>query len=151
QHTSRNGDPQLHVHNAVLNRKLCEDGEWRALDGQAIYRARSSFSANAERVLMERLNAQLGVRWVQRPDGQGFEIEGVTPEQVAEFSSRRVEVTGRLAELVEAYERRHGYEPNARTMYRLAQQATKDTKTAKPKTAEAPTADQELEQWERQT
>jgi hypothetical protein len=100
---------------------------------------------------MELMTARLGVRWIQRTDGQGWEIEGVTPEQITEFSSRRVEVTERLAELVTAYERRHGYPPNARMTFRLAQQATKDTKTAKRKGEEAPTAAQELEQWERQT
>lgn len=151
QHTSRNGDPQLHIHNAVLNRQLCEDGVWRSLDGQAIYRARAAFSAIAERSLMELLTARLGVRWIQRQDGQGFEISGVTTDQVAEFSTRRVEVTGRLEELVQAYERKHGYSPNARTTFGLAQQATKDTKVAKAKGAHVPSADQELEAWERRT
>ncbi len=33
QHDSRDRDPQLHVHQAILNRILCADGEWRALDG----------------------------------------------------------------------------------------------------------------------
>jgi hypothetical protein len=48
QHTSRDNDPQLHVHNAILNRVLREDplasrpGDrraWRTLDGTALYAA----------------------------------------------------------------------------------------------------------------
>jgi TrwC relaxase len=41
QHTSRNGDPQLHVHNTILNCVQRErDGPWRTLDGAALYRER---------------------------------------------------------------------------------------------------------------
>jgi hypothetical protein len=44
QHTSRDGDPQMHVHNAVLNRVLREDPlapgiqrrAWRTLDGAGL-------------------------------------------------------------------------------------------------------------------
>lgn len=151
QHTSRNGDPQLHVHQAVLNRQLCADGKWRSLDGQAIYRARAAASAIAERTLMERLTRELGVRWVPSADGQNFQIDGVSAEQITEFSTRRVEVTTALADLAAAYERKHGYAPNARAMFKLAQQATKDTKTAKPKLNAVPTQDQELADWEART
>jgi hypothetical protein len=60
QHTSRDADPQLHVHNAVLNRVLREDplaaraGDWvawRTLDGAALFAARPAAGAVAERVL----------------------------------------------------------------------------------------------------
>jgi hypothetical protein len=38
QHTSRDGDPQLHIHNLVLNRVMRErDGAYRTLDSQALY------------------------------------------------------------------------------------------------------------------
>jgi hypothetical protein len=49
QHTSRDNDPQLHVHNAILNRVLRQDplasrpGDkqaWRTLDGAALYAAK---------------------------------------------------------------------------------------------------------------
>ena len=151
QHTSRNGDPQLHVHQAVLNRQLCADGAWRSLDGQAVYRARAAASAIAERTMMERLNRTLGLRWVPSADGQNFQVEGVSVEQITEFSTRRAEVTDRVAEMAAAYERKHGYAPNARTMFRLAQDATKDTKTAKPKLAQVPTQAEELAAWEART
>lgn len=151
QHTSRNGDPQLHVHQAVLNRQLCADGKWRSLDGQAVYRARAAASAIAERTMMERLTRELGVRWVPSADGQNFQIDGVSAEQITEFSTRRVEVTSALTDLAAAYERKHGYAPNARAMFKLAQQATKDTKTAKPKLDTVPTQDQELADWEART
>jgi conjugative relaxase-like TrwC/TraI family protein len=149
QHTSRNGDPQMHVHQAVLNRQLCEDGVWRSLDGQAVFRVRAQASAVGERAVMERLTRTLGGEWVARPDGQGWSLAGVDPEQVAEFSTRRREVTGRLSQLIGAYRDKHGREPNARVLFRMAQQANKDTKARKKKLSEAPTKGEEIDGWER--
>ena len=36
QHDSRDHDPQLHIHNAILNRVEGGDGKWRTLDSKAI-------------------------------------------------------------------------------------------------------------------
>ena len=48
QHTSRDGDPQLHVHNLILHKvKRESDGEWRALDSMSLYRHRPAASAIA--------------------------------------------------------------------------------------------------------
>ena len=61
---SRAGDPQIHSHVVVLNMSRTErDGRWRALDGQAIYRARGLGSATYEQVLMTELSRRLGVAW----------------------------------------------------------------------------------------
>ena len=98
QHTSRDNDPQLHVHNAILNRVLREDplasrpGDrraWRTLDGAALYAAKPAAGAIAERTLAEYLADRLGVRTVARPDGNGWEIAGVSEEVRDQFSSRR--------------------------------------------------------------
>lgn len=151
QHTSRNGDPQMHVHQAVLNRQLCEDGVWRSLDGQAVYRVRAQASAVGARVVTERLSRTLAAEWTARPDGQGWSLSGVDLDQAAEFSTRRTEVTGRLSQLVQAYRDKHGAEPNARVLFRLAQQATKDTKARKRKLAQAPSRGEEVQAWERRT
>src|SRR5690606_31752538 len=51
QHTSRTNDPQLHIHNAVLNRVPCADGKWRTLDSRAIHRWRGAAGALAERTM----------------------------------------------------------------------------------------------------
>jgi TrwC relaxase len=65
QHTSRDNDPQLHVHNAIFNRVLREDplasrpGDrraWRTLDGAALYAAKPAAAAIAERTLAEYLS-----------------------------------------------------------------------------------------------
>ncbi len=54
QHSSRAGDPQLHCHDTVLNRvKRERDGQWRTLDGKAIYRERGAAAAQGARKYSE--------------------------------------------------------------------------------------------------
>jgi conjugative relaxase-like TrwC/TraI family protein len=114
QHTSRDNDPQLHVHNAILNRVLREDplaartGDqkaWRTLDGTALYAAKPAAGAIAERALAEYLTEHLGVQTLARPDGNGWEIAGISEELRNQFSSRRQAITPRLQELIGEYER----------------------------------------------
>jgi conjugative relaxase-like TrwC/TraI family protein len=88
-HTSRDGDPQLHVHAAVVNRVRCPDGVWRSLDSQAIASARPAAGAIAERTAEEDLSRRLGPEFRMRPDGIAREIV-VIDEAVRDlFSSRR--------------------------------------------------------------
>jgi conjugative relaxase-like TrwC/TraI family protein len=151
QHTNRDNDPQLHIHQAILNRQLCADGKWRALDGMAIYRARPAAAAHGERVMEEHLTRRLGLQFRSRPDGQGREVVGVSPELIAEFSTRRAAVTRDLEERVAAYVDKHGRQPSPRTLFKLAQDATKDTKNPKVKGAHAPSPAEQLRQWEERT
>ena len=65
QHTSRDGDPQLHVHNLILHKVRREsDGQWRALDSMSLYRHRPAASAIAalvmENALTRRVRRALG-------------------------------------------------------------------------------------------
>ena len=59
QHDSRDRDPQLHVHQAILNRVLCADGAWRALDSRAIHALRGAAAAIGERVMEAHLALSL--------------------------------------------------------------------------------------------
>ena len=48
QHTSRAGDPQLHIHNLVLNKVQTErDGKWRKIDSRHLYRFQGAAAAIA--------------------------------------------------------------------------------------------------------
>ena len=150
QHTNREGDPQLHVHQAVLNRQLCEDGEWRTLDSRAIFRARAAAAAHGERVMEEYLTRRLGLEFRSRPDGQGREVVGVDPALIAEFSSRRAQVTADLEKRIEAYIEAHGRPPSPRVLFKLAQDSAKATKAAKTK-SHAPSPAEQLKAWEERT
>ena len=158
QHTSRDNDPQLHVHNAILNRVLRDDplasrpGDrhaWRTLDGTALYAAKPAAAVIAERTLAEYLSDRLGVETAARPDGNGWEIAGISEELREEFSSRRRAIGPRVQELVEEYERKHGKAPNARAVWSMAQFVTLDSRRAKAHSAPARAA--LLARWEAQS
>nr|ABN48424.1 ORF16 [Amycolatopsis benzoatilytica] len=130
--TSRANEPQLHCHAAVLNRVQTEsDGVIRALDAKGFRPIKEAVSVAYERALEDKLTAELGVRFAQRPDGKAREILGVDPTLCTEASSRRAQVEERSAELIEAYVDRHGREPSAAARKAIAQMATLDTREAK--------------------
>jgi len=131
QHDSRDHDPQLHIHNGVLNRVEGPDGQWRTLDSRSLHRWRAAAAAVGERTTEERLTHALGVLAVTRPDGKSREIVGVDPVAMALISSRRHAVTAKAAELIAAYEAQHGLEANSAVRDRLARQATMATRRAK--------------------
>jgi conjugative relaxase-like TrwC/TraI family protein len=133
QHTSRNGDPQLHVHNTILNCVQRErDGAWRTLDGAGLYRERGAAAAVAALVMEDVLARDLGVEFTERKDGHGRSIRGIPEKLVDAFSTRtRQDIEGRLSELIEAYRLRFGREPDARALYGLRHRATLDTRVRK--------------------
>ena len=132
QHTSRDGDPQLHVHNLILHKVRREsDGQWRALDSMSLYRHRPAASAIAALAMENALTRRLGVQWTPRRDGHGREIADVDQALMDMFSSRRASIgtlTGRLAR---EYEARTGRAPDARALASLRQWANHATRRAK--------------------
>ena len=137
QHDSREHDPQLHIHNAFLNRVQGTDGVWRTADSRALYKFQHAAAAVGERTLEERLTAALGVLLVTREDGKAREVVGIAQEAMELISTRRRQVTAKTAELVEVFEARHGRGPNGLELDRLSQQATLLTRRAKSHTGES--------------
>jgi conjugative relaxase-like TrwC/TraI family protein len=131
QHDSRDHDPQLHIHNAILNRVQGTDGEWRTLDSRALHAVRREVASIAERTTEEHLTRTLGLRFVTRPDGKSREILGVPQTVLDLFSHRRRAITAKTAEPLAAYRRRFEREPTALELDRLQRQATFATRRAK--------------------
>jgi conjugative relaxase-like TrwC/TraI family protein len=148
QHDSREHDPQLHIHNAILNRVQGPDGQWRTLDSKGIHKFRGAAAAVGERTMEEHLARALGVQFATRPDGKAREVVGVAPEVMELFSSRRRAITRRTAELVGAFETKFGRAPNTLELDRLQRQATFATRKAKSHDGE--TVEQRLERWDRE-
>jgi len=87
--TSRAQDPHLHTHVIVANLAHSADGEWRALDGEAIlrtYRLAAGYLYEAN--LRHELVRRLGVTWTEPVKGMA-ELEGVPEDAVRAFSTRR--------------------------------------------------------------
>jgi TrwC relaxase/AAA domain len=132
QHTSRDGDPQLHIHNLILNRVMRErDGAWRTLDSRALYEFRGAAAAIAALVTESALSREFGVGWVRRADGHGREVAGVGRALMAQFSSRRQSITELTAGLAAEFEAQHGYAPDARALGKLRQWANHASRAAK--------------------
>jgi hypothetical protein len=131
QHTSRERDPQLHTHNAVLNRVQCPDGEWRAIDGKSLFGAKAGASAVAGLELRERMTRELGVSWTLRQDGNDFEVAGIEPHEMELLSSRTRTMTAKADALITEFEAHHGRAVNSWERQRLRQQATLATRPAK--------------------
>jgi hypothetical protein len=135
QHTSRAGDPQLHVHNLVLDKVQTErDGAWRKLDSKTLYRWRRAAAGIAAAEMEAALTRDLRVAWVPRADGHGREIAGVSQELMERFSARRREISEQARRVAEQRERETGRRPDAWQMARIQQDVTLRTRQHKPET-----------------
>src|SRR5215211_5216877 len=87
--TSRAQDPHLHTHVIVANMTRTGDGEWRALDGEAIlktYRLAAGYLYETQ--LRHELTRRLGLSWTEPVKGMA-ELEHVPDEVIRAFSTRR--------------------------------------------------------------
>jgi hypothetical protein len=146
QHTSRDNDPHLHIHGAILNRVQGADGVWRTLDGRSLYLHKPAAAAVAERTTTEHLTRGLRVLAVMRPDGKSREIVGHAINDL--FSGRARKIGPKAAELARLFEQRYGREPNALERRRLQLQAWAITRPRKSHDGE--TLEQRLDRWEQQ-
>jgi conjugative relaxase-like TrwC/TraI family protein len=87
--TSRAQDPHLHTHVIVANMAATNDGEWRALDGEAIlrtYRLAAGYLYEAH--LRHELTQRLGLEWAEPAKGMA-ELVKVPDAAIQAFSTRR--------------------------------------------------------------
>ena len=95
--TSRDLDPQTHTHAIIMNATKREDGEWRSLTNDEIYKAQRVIGAIYTAELADRLQA-LGYSLERTDDKGNFEISGITREQIEHFSQRRMGMEAAMAE-----------------------------------------------------
>lgn len=86
--TSRENDPNLHTHAAVMNATQRPDtGRWVAIASESLFAAQSG--GNVYRAALAQAVQDLGYQVIQtRADGT-FEIDGVPDEVIKTFSKRR--------------------------------------------------------------
>jgi conjugative relaxase-like TrwC/TraI family protein len=132
QHTSRNGDPQLHVHILWLNKvKTVGDGNWRSIDSRGLYRNKGAGSALAAFALETGLTRRFGFEWAYRPASKGRVIAGFPEAAIAKFSSRRAQISKFTLALAEQYEKQRGHVPDERALSSMRQFANAHTRKAK--------------------
>ena len=132
QGTSRDGDPQDHVHNQVARIvRTDRDGKWRALDTMSVRGVLGALQAIAATVVECELAREFGVAWISRADGRGNEIRGVTQAQLDAYSTRTVQVREKERELTRAWARKHGRAPTSRELLHIANAATLQSRKGK--------------------
>src|SRR5271165_4110400 len=132
QHTSRDGDMQLHVHSQIAHvAKTLTDGKWRAPDSLGYNEHIGAVAAIVSQHLEEALTARFGLEWTARDDGHGFEIKGISGQMMRLFSSRRESITADLRTRAARFEQRYGRKPSQREMAQLAQASNFTTRAAK--------------------
>ena len=132
QGTSRDGDPQDHIHNQIarITRTSC-DGKWRALDTASLRAVLGALQGVAATAVECELTREFGVDWIPRADGRGNEIRGMTQAQMDAYSTRTVRVHEKERELARAWERRHGRAPTSRELLHIANDATLQSRKGK--------------------
>jgi conjugative relaxase-like TrwC/TraI family protein len=132
QHTSRDGDMQLHVHCQIAHvARTTIDGKWRAPDSLGYNEHVGAVAAIVSQHLEEALTGRFGLQWIARDDGHGFEIKSIGGEMMRVFSSRRVSITADLRARAARFEQRYGRKPSQRELAQLAQAANFKTRGAK--------------------
>ena len=132
QHTSRDGDMQLHVHSQIAHvAKTATDGKWRAPDSLGYNEHIGAVAAIVSQHLEEALTARFGLEWTARDDGHGFEIKGISGEMMRVFSSRRASITADLRGRAARFEQRYGRAPSQRELAHLAQASNFTTRNPK--------------------
>jgi hypothetical protein len=132
QHTSRDGDMQLHVHSQIAHTaRTSTDGKWRAPDSLGCNEHIGAVAAIVSQHLEEALTRRFGVAWEARDDGHGFEIRGIPGQMMRLFSSRRESITADLRARAARFEQQYGRAPSQRELARLAQASNFATRAAK--------------------
>src|SRR5580692_11019780 len=132
QHTSRDGDMQLHVHSQIAHVAWTRtDGKWRAPDSLGYNEHVGAVAAIVSQHLEEALTGRFGVQWVARDDGHGFEITGISGQMMRVFSSRRESITADLRGRAARFEEHYGRAPSQREMTQLAQASNFTTRSPK--------------------
>ena len=132
QGTSRDGDPQDHIHNQIARiTRTYRDGKWRALDTMSVRAVLGALQAVAATTVECELTREFGVDWIPRADGRGNEIRGISQAQMDAYSTRTVQVREKERELARAWERKHGRAPTSRELLHIANAATLQSRKGK--------------------
>lgn len=133
---SRNGDPQLHDHLVVANKVKGSDGKWRTIDSKLLHRQGVAASEFYNQRVMDNVTDALGLATELREVTPGkrpvVEIAGIDDRLTAQFSTRSADIKKAVRELEKDYRDSHGRSPDAAARIKLADQATLETRPAKP-------------------
>jgi hypothetical protein len=153
QYTSRDNDPQLHVHGPILNKQVCPDGQVRALDTALLMANKQGAGTIGDLAFAQALQRRhaargVGVEMRMRADGVGREIVGVDQATMDLFSKRTKNMGPKLREKVAQFEETFGRSPNPLELSRLSKAASLATRRAKGQAHTEGSLDGQLKAWD---
>ena len=133
QGTSRDGDPQDHIHNQIARiTRTFRDGKWRALDTMSVRAVLGALQAVAATAVECELTREFGVD-VDPARGRARQRDQAASRQAQmdAYSTRTVQVREKERELARAWERKHGRAPTSRELLHIANAATLQSRKGK--------------------
>jgi AAA domain/TrwC relaxase len=132
QGTSRDGDPQLHIHNQIARLALTtRDQKYRAVDTMSLRAQLGAAQAIVTAHVESGLTRAFGVEWVARADGIGNEIQGITQAQMDAYSTRTQAITAAMPKAIADWTAKYGRTPNRRELLFIANEVTMATRQGK--------------------
>lgn len=132
QGTSRDGDPQLHIHNQIARMaRTTGDGKWRAVDTMSVRAQLPAVQAIVAAHVESELTRRFGVQWVARADGAGNEIRGITQAQMDAYSTRTQAIREQTPAAVAAWTAKYGRVPNRRELLFIQNEVTLSSRQGK--------------------
>ncbi|MGH3260942.1 MAG: MobF family relaxase, partial [Trebonia sp.] len=131
---TRTGDPNLHTHLVIANKVQGLDGGWRSVDAKGLYAATVAISETYDTLVADKIAAAIGTRWSVRARAERsplFEIDGVSPDLLAEFSHRSLQIEAQLRGLLAGFHARNNRSPTRAEMLRIRQHATRISRPVK--------------------
>lgn len=96
--TSREQEPQSHLHAIVANVTQGPDGKWRALHNDKLWSLNTLFNSMTMASFREKVEG-LGYAVGERSKHGNFEAEGIARNAIMAFSTRRQQILAKVAEL----------------------------------------------------
>lgn len=124
--TNRENEPHLHNHNVMMALTFdTENGKWRSLTNDEVLKIRT-WADEVYKAELKQLVKEAGYQ--TRDTKDGFEIVGMSQEQIAVFSGRSKQIDDAIRSL--------GYDPEAAS-WAMRQAAALDTRAGKKEISEA--------------
>ena len=98
--TSREQEPQAHLHAIVANATQGSDGRWRALHNDKLWSLNTLFNAMTMASFRDKVEA-LGYAVGDRSKHGNFEAEGIGRNLIMAFSTRRQQILAKVAEMAQ--------------------------------------------------
>lgn len=134
QGTNREGEMHDHEHNLVWSKTFTQgDGKVRALDTMALRAQLPAIQAVLAAATESELTRTFGFGWVDRPDGRGREIVGVSQEEMDQFSVRGQVVNEAVRSKAAQWERDKGGPPTEAQLRYMRDAAWYGTRKGKEK------------------